>query len=87
VITGVWPRNQDGTILARSVMQWTYDVAQDLLLVGSGAYGADLGPDPRDAVLAAHAFGPNRPKLACLKRDMDSGNVLAHACPISVGDE
>jgi hypothetical protein len=87
VITGVWPRDQDGTSLARSVMQWVYDVASDLLLVGVGAYGADLGPDPRDGVMAAHAFGPNGPKLARLKVAMDPSNVLIHACPVNIADE
>lgn len=53
VITGVWPRDQDGTEAARAVMQWAYNVAADLLSISCGAYGADLGPDPRDAALAS----------------------------------
>jgi hypothetical protein len=81
IITGVWPRGKDGGKLARRVMQWVYDVAYDLLPESNGAYGADLGPDPRDAVLAAHAFGPNAAKLSGLKLGMDPGNVLAFACP------
>lgn len=55
---------------------------RDLLSLSSGAYGADLGPDPRDAALAAKAFGPNRPRLTRLKHSMDPGNVLAYACPL-----
>lgn len=82
VITGVWPRDQDGTEAARSAVRWVYNVAGDLLPLSSGAYGADLGPDPRDAALAAKAFGPNRPRLARLKHSLDPRNVLAYACPL-----
>jgi len=82
VITGVWPRDQDGTEAARSAVRWVYNVAGDLLSLSSGAYGADLGPDPRDAALAAKAFGPNRPRLARLKNSLDPRNVLAYACPL-----
>lgn len=82
VITGVWPRDQDGTEVARSAVRWVYNVAEELLPLSSGAYGADLGPDPRDAVLAAKAFGPNQPRLARLKHSLDPGNVLAYACPL-----
>ena len=82
VITGVWPRDQDGTEAARSAVQWVYNVAGDLLSLSSGAYGADLGPDPRDAALAAKAFGPNRPRLARLKHSLDPRDVLAYACPL-----
>jgi adenine phosphoribosyltransferase len=82
VITGVWLRNQDGTEAARSAVRWVYDVAGDLLSLSSGVYGADLGPDPRDAVLAVRAFGPNRPRLARLKHSLDPRNVLAYACPL-----
>lgn len=82
VVTGVWPRDQDGTEAARSAVQWVYNVAEDLLPLSDGAYGADLGPDPRDAVLAARAFGQNLPRLARLKRSLDPRNVLAYACPL-----
>ncbi|KAH8893054.1 phosphoribosyl transferase domain protein [Thozetella sp. PMI_491] len=82
VITGVWPRDQDGSAAARAAVQWVYDVARNLLPVSTGAYGADLGPDPRDAELAAKAFGPNRSRLARLKRSLDPRNVLAYACPL-----
>jgi adenine phosphoribosyltransferase len=82
VITGVWPRDQDGTEAARAAVQWVYNVARDLLPLSSGAYGSDLGPDPRDAALADKAFGPNRPRLARLKRSSDPRNVLAYACPL-----
>ncbi|KAL9090901.1 MAG: hypothetical protein Q9165_005109 [Trypethelium subeluteriae] len=82
VITGVWPRDQDGTEVARSAVQWVYNVAEDLLPLSSGTYGADLGPDPRDGALAAKAFGPNLTRLARLKRSLDSHNVLAYACPL-----
>jgi adenine phosphoribosyltransferase len=82
VVTGVWPRDQDGTEAARAAVQWVYNVAGDLLPLSSGAYGADLGPDPRDAALAAKAFGPNRPRLARVKRSVDPCNVLAYACPL-----
>ncbi|KAK1974311.1 hypothetical protein LZ30DRAFT_540416, partial [Colletotrichum cereale] len=82
VVTGVWPREQDGTHSDRAAVEWVYHVAEDLLPLSTGAYGADLGPDPRDATLAAKAFGPNRPRLVRLKRISDSRNVLAHACPL-----
>ncbi|KAJ9605292.1 hypothetical protein H2200_009949 [Cladophialophora chaetospira] len=82
VITGVWPRDQDDTATARSAVQWVYKTAADLMPLCKGAYGADLGPDPRDAALAAIAFGPNRSRLAGLKYSLDSCNVLAYACPM-----
>ncbi len=82
VITAVWPRDQDGSAAARAAVQWVYDVAGNLLPVSTGAYGADLGPDPRDAELAAKAFGPNRPRLARLKHILDPRNMLAYACPL-----
>ncbi|KAJ2985515.1 hypothetical protein NUW58_g5483 [Xylaria curta] len=85
VITGVWPRNQDGTETARAIVQWVYDVALNLLPLSSGAYGADLGPDPRDAELVAKAFGPNRGRLARLKRSLDPSNVFAYSCPLAAG--
>jgi adenine phosphoribosyltransferase len=82
VITGVWPRDQDGTAAAQSAVGWVYDVAGNLLPLSSGAYGADLGPDPRDAALAAKAFGMNGPRLARLKHSLDPHNVLAYTCPL-----
>lgn len=82
VITGVWPRDQDGTEVAQAAMQWVYNVARDLLPLSSGVYSADLGPDPRDAALAAKAFGLNQPRLARLKHSSDPRNVLAYACPL-----
>jgi adenine phosphoribosyltransferase len=82
VVTGVWPRDQDGTEAARAAVQWVYSIARDLLPLSSGAYGADLGPDPRDAPLAAKAFGPNQPRLARLKHSLDPHTVLAYACPL-----
>lgn len=82
VITGVWPRYQDGTETSRSAVTWVYDIARDLLPFSSGAYGADLGPDPRDAALALKAFGPNQTRLAGLKHGLDPCNVLAYACPL-----
>ncbi|OGM46813.1 phosphoribosyl transferase domain protein [Aspergillus bombycis] len=82
VITGVWLREQDGTEIAQAAERWVYKVARDLLPLSSGVYGADLGPDPRDAILAEKAFGPNRPRLARLKHRSDPHNVLAYACPL-----
>lgn len=84
VITGVWPRDQDGSDTARSATQWVYDVAEKLMTLDDccGAYAADLGPDPRDSALATKAFGPNRPDLAYLKRTMDPQNLLAYTCPL-----
>ncbi|KAH8730018.1 hypothetical protein GQ44DRAFT_723494 [Phaeosphaeriaceae sp. PMI808] len=82
VITGVWPRDLDDTEAARSTIQWVYDIARDLLPFSSGVYSADLGPDPRDLMLATKAFGPNGPRLAYLKGVLDPSNVLAYVCPL-----
>ncbi|KAK5147289.1 hypothetical protein LTR32_001260 [Rachicladosporium monterosium] len=82
VVTGVWPRQQDDTAAARAAIHWVYSIAHELLPLSSGAYAADLGPDPRDAVLATKAFGPNLPRLSRLKRSLDPANVLAYACPL-----
>lgn len=82
VITGVWSREQDGTAIAQATVQWVYNVVKDLEDWTLGVYGADLGPDPRDAALAVKAFGPNVKRLAILKRTMDPINVLAYACPL-----
>lgn len=82
VITGVWPRDQDGSKSAQSAVRWVYSVVEDLLPLSRGVYSADLGPDPRDASLAAKAFGANLPRLNFLKRRLDPYNVLASACPI-----
>ncbi|KAI4618841.1 hypothetical protein J4E83_005792 [Alternaria metachromatica] len=82
VITGVWPRDEDGSRVAHASVQWVYDVVDSLLPLSRGTYGADLGPDPRDAVLAEKAFGPNTVRLGRLKRLMDPRNVLAWACPL-----
>ncbi|KXG49835.1 FAD-binding, type 2 [Penicillium griseofulvum] len=61
---------------------WVYNVARDLLPVSSGVYGADLGPDFRDATLAVKAFGSNLARLSHLKHRVDPHNVLAYACPL-----
>ena len=82
VITGVWPRDQDDTETARAAVRWVYNVVENMLSLSSGVYGADLGPDPRDAALAARAFGPNQSRLARLKNSLDPHNVLAYACPL-----
>ncbi|KAB5571995.1 phosphoribosyl transferase domain protein [Coniochaeta sp. 2T2.1] len=82
VITGVWARDQDDTPTCRAAVEWVYDIVGDLLPLSQGVYGADLGPDPRDAPLAAKAFGPNRPRLARLKQMMDPHNILRYACPL-----
>ncbi|KAK4119869.1 hypothetical protein N657DRAFT_684049 [Parathielavia appendiculata] len=83
VVTGVWPREQDGAEAAQAAVNWVYKVAGELLPVSRGAYGADLGPNPRDAALAARAFGPNLPRLVRLKRGCwDPRNVLSYACPL-----
>ena len=83
MVTGVWSRDQDGTEAAGAAVGWVYNVARELLPLSSGAYGADLGPDPRDAALAAKAFGPNLPRLVHLKQISDPRNVLAYACPLA----
>jgi adenine phosphoribosyltransferase len=82
VVTGVWPRDQDGSATADAAMQWVYEVVEALLPSSSGVYGADLGPDPRDAELAKKAFGPNLPHLAQLRSIYDPKNVLTYACPL-----
>lgn len=55
---------------------------ESLLPISEGVYGADLGPDPRDAVLASRAFGTNRERLAQLKLQLDPRNILTYACPL-----
>ncbi|KAH6614370.1 phosphoribosyl transferase domain protein [Chaetomium sp. MPI-SDFR-AT-0129] len=82
VITGVWRREEDGSHVARDVVDWVYRVARDLLPVSHGGYAADLGPDPRDQALAANAFGANAPRLAHLKRVMDPRGIFGYACPL-----
>ncbi|KAJ5355425.1 uncharacterized protein N7496_012637 [Penicillium cataractarum] len=82
VITGIWPRGEDGTELAHNVKEWVYKVAEELLPFSWGIYSADLGPGPRDAALASRAFGPNYPRLVQLKQIFDPHNVLADACPL-----
>lgn len=84
VITGVWPRDQDGTATARDCIDWVYKVVDALLplTLCTGVYGADLGPDPRDIPLAAKAFGPNLSRLVRLKRTFDPHNILRYACSL-----
>jgi phosphomevalonate kinase len=82
VITGVWARDLDGSQTARDVTQWVLDTAREILHLGVGAYGADLGQDPSDAALVAEAFGRNRMRLARLKHRMDPYGILAYACPL-----
>ncbi|KAI1132343.1 phosphoribosyl transferase domain protein [Nemania abortiva] len=82
VLTGVWPRDEDGTEIAKASVSWVYDFAMRLLPFSTGVYGADLGPDPRDIPLAAKAFGRNLPRLSRLKSKLDPHRVLAYACPL-----
>ncbi|KAJ0413040.1 hypothetical protein BJY00DRAFT_297516 [Aspergillus carlsbadensis] len=82
VVTGVWPRDQDEMDVSFRAVQWVYNAVKDLLPMSSGVYSADLGPDPRDASLAAKAFGANGPRLASVKRSCDPHGVLAYACPV-----
>ncbi|KAK2779881.1 hypothetical protein FQN52_002361 [Onygenales sp. PD_12] len=82
IVTGVWPRDHDGTEMARDVVRWVYRVAEDLLPSSCGVYSADLGPDPRDLTLSVNAFGPNRQRLAHLKHAVDPFNVLNYTCPL-----
>lgn len=51
-----------------------------LFLKGIGA--VRIVDDPRDAALAAQAFGSNRSRLARLKHSLDPRNILAYACPL-----
>ncbi|KAJ4112489.1 hypothetical protein NW768_011655 [Fusarium equiseti] len=83
VITGVWPREEDGTPTARATIRWVYDVVDSLLPMCKGVYSADLGPDPRDAELMTRAFGPNLRRLVGLKQTFDPHRVLPYACPLS----
>ena len=82
VITGVWPPDQDDAEIARATVRWVYRFVEDLLPLSRGAYGADLGPDPRDVALVAKAFGANFLRLKRLKRSFDPHNVLTYACPL-----
>ncbi|TVY68441.1 FAD-linked oxidoreductase [Fusarium oxysporum f. sp. cubense] len=82
VVTGVWPREYDGTRISDAVIHWVYRVVNELLPMSKGVYGADLGPDPRDSNLATKAFGPNRRRLVKLKKELDPKNILAYTCPL-----
>ncbi|KAI1363811.1 hypothetical protein F5Y08DRAFT_354108 [Xylaria arbuscula] len=82
VVTGVWPRDLDGTEAADAAVNWVYKVVEVLLPRSIGVYSADLGPDPRDVVLATRAFGQNLPQLRRLKHKLDPHNILAYACPL-----
>lgn len=86
VITGVWAREEDGRQIHHDAVRWVYNVTETLLAFESktvhGVYAADLGADPRDALLATRAFGPNCARLACIKAAADPMNVLAYACPL-----
>lgn len=82
VVTGVWPCHLDGSNTAQAAVRWVYNVVNELLPSSTGAYGADLGPDPRDTAMAARAFGPNRVRLARMKRTCDPHNILAYAFPL-----
>ncbi|CCT74494.1 related to adenine phosphoribosyltransferase [Fusarium fujikuroi IMI 58289] len=84
VVTGIWPREYDGTHTADAVVRWVYRVVNELLPMSKGVYGADLGPDPRDSILATKAFGPNRRRLVKLKKAFDPKNILAYTCPLTL---
>jgi adenine phosphoribosyltransferase len=83
VVTGVWSRDHDGSEVARNAVGWVYRVVENLLPLSRGVYGADLGPDPRDAKLSVMAFGSNRQRLVRLKQTVDPFRVLAYTCPLS----
>ncbi|KAF5671342.1 adenine phosphoribosyltransferase [Fusarium denticulatum] len=84
VVIGVWPREYDGKPIADAVIRWAYRVVNELLPMSKGVYGADLGPDPRDRILATKAFGPNRRRLVKLKQVFDPKNILAYTCPLTL---
>ncbi|KAF5234697.1 hypothetical protein FANTH_12049 [Fusarium anthophilum] len=84
VVTGIWPREYDGKSIADAVIRWVYRVVNELLPMSKGVYGADLGPDPRDSILATKAFGPNRRRLVKLKKAFDPKNILAYTCPLTL---
>ncbi|RBA22265.1 hypothetical protein FPRO05_00612 [Fusarium proliferatum] len=84
IVTGIWPREYDGTHTAGAVVRWVYRVVNELLPMSKGVYGADLGPDPRDSILATKAFGPNRRRLVKLKKTFDPKNILAYTCPLTL---
>ena len=82
VITGVWPRGEDQSEVARAAVAWVYKTTDELLPRSGGVYGADLGPDPPDQTLAARAFAENGLRLHGLKRTWDPHRILAYACPL-----
>ncbi|KAF5595128.1 phosphoribosyl transferase domain protein [Fusarium subglutinans] len=84
VVTGIWPREYDGKPIADAVIRWVYRVVNELLPMSKGVYSADLGPDPRDSILATKAFGPNRRRLVKLKKAFDPKNILAYTCPLTL---
>ncbi|RBQ70357.1 hypothetical protein FVER53590_26522 [Fusarium verticillioides] len=84
VVTGVWPSEYDGRRISDIVIRWVYRVINELLPLSKGVYGADLGPDPRDRILATKAFGPNRRRLVKLKQAFDPNSILAYTCPLTL---
>jgi hypothetical protein len=84
VVTGVWPSEYDGRRISDIVIRWVYRVINELLPLSKGVYGADLGPDPRDRILATKAFGTNRRRLVKLKQGFDPNNILVCTCPLTL---
>ncbi|CAI6336791.1 unnamed protein product [Periconia digitata] len=82
VVTGIWPRDNETSAMSERAVDWVYNVIKKLLPWSCEVYATDLGPDPRDTALAAHAFGTNGPRLARLKQKWDPLNVLAYTCPL-----
>ncbi|KAL2830952.1 hypothetical protein BJY01DRAFT_226877 [Aspergillus pseudoustus] len=58
---------QEKSDISYRAVQWVYGVARDLMPFSHGIYGADLGPEPKDACLAIKAFCANGPRLAGVK--------------------
>ncbi|KAJ5720724.1 uncharacterized protein N7483_008658 [Penicillium malachiteum] len=77
VITGVWPREEDGTYVEQAAKAWVYRTAEGMLPGCHGVYSTDLGPDPLDITLAQKAFGSNMRRLTRLKTTLDPHNVLS----------
>ncbi|KAJ5703552.1 hypothetical protein N7493_011477 [Penicillium malachiteum] len=77
VITGVWPREEDNTIMERAAKAWVYQTVHGLLPSCHGVYSADIGPDLLDIKLAQKAFGSNMRRLTRLKATLDPYNVLS----------
>jgi hypothetical protein len=83
MVTGGWVTSQANPEASVPPMPWVYSATMNLLASShcSGAYLADLGPDPRDATLAMKAFQLSNWYRGNYKNIHDPQKILAYSCP------